>query len=1055
MTERTARALCASVNPMDEHSGARYDIVRLLSFLASSLEEVTSTEACDIAAATLTVQGTHYVTDRRTQRAVGARSSRIHRLRRAYNIILFGSASHEEAIEQAEAEDISEMVNAEILADNNAKLFMTASAPRGSTQVLSSGSGADDLSSALSSLSTASLQLRKARRYDPANALDGLVDGLLARRRQDTSKIACVLRLLVALQNIPEGGGEHANGEVVGVQGRRVLQRLYSNQLGQLPVQSKTVETEFPPPPPTQQQQHIAVGGQQINPGLPDDMFLRHGQHRPPTTRDGPLSKANDESLDSVGNLLVMKAISRNRYLLPNDCVLHGDSIAADPAAGGRGSIAGFGIERMPWFTDAEFSSERGIPNISQGSSLSRCIAAVIHAPLSPTAWTRLKQPEAASGKVVPSFKTGVTGGAPAVPITSTSNRYERVGIGADTSASGRVKFRGHDDLCGAVHHRSSMDPRSPATKELRIMLSFPDLDNAPRDLLKAVQLQQSVAPTKPAIGSGEGNNGGSAAARNYRQLVRQRRLQAETFLSECGSCPGQHEPQHMLYSRTQQQSSFGKKGGMASLRDDGICGVGYTADRAQGAVTLRLHPIGWQRAEARLNDSIMTEWALAPAPLLTGEGGAGSEAFEVCYREHFAGVGGEIRSPAFIEPEMMRRALTVLQGVPSDIFWYDHKEVRMHVAGCRRKGAKSEGEGKADVQAASPVWREFERPPPRLAGSSPGSLMSFLEEFALAGTWYRRVEEFAGCLIDGSAAAGQVAQAFGAELRRQLTRLQAVILVVTTDVVASGRTSWLVDRTRRGSHVAMPGGVGVVDTYNSAPSVRSCSLAGILHRTVEIRRAAAALAEICGLTADDLGAYGGVKAAAAEFPRGASLLTHLYKITEARAASEPAECEHASDDCVPGKTDSAMSLLGSAAAPYLNMLGRWLWSGEMWKEDDPCEEFPLRCRSSPRVAGTNGTGGQSWAVKEPWMRDGGGGFMTEAFRENTAAGVPCFLDGGVLAAAARAGKVLRMLKVSFVAASRFNRCAFCSQNMVGPVVGVLFLQYNHAAGKEDGCQRV
>ena len=112
------------------------------------------------------------------------------------------------------------------------------------------------------------------------------------------------------------------------------------------------------------------------------------------------------------------------------------------------------------------------------------------------------------------------------------------------------------------------------------------------------------------------------------------------------------------------------------------------------------------------------------------------------------------------------------------------------------------------------------------------------------------------------------------------------------------------------------------------------------------------------------------------------------------------------------GDKDSVLALLSCAAAPYLMMLGRWLWSGELLAEDDPHDEFPLRCRET-LAGGARGSGEDGRKEKEPWLEDGGGSFMTLAFHENESAGVPCFLDDGVLAAAARAGKLLRMLKVS------------------------------------------
>lgn len=364
----------------------------------------------------------------------------------------------------------------------------------------------------------------------------------------------------------------------------------------------------------------------------------------------------------------------------------------------------------------------------------------------------------------------------------------------------------------------------------------------------------------------------------------------------------------------------------------------------------------------------------------------------------------------ATAEAEVARRALAVLQGVPSENFWYDESGACMRVFGHRGDDAEaSPGSGKATGER-SPLPLPLPLPPPsRVAGLSPDALASLLKEFARAGTWYRRVEELAGCLVDRSTSSGQVAHAFGVELRQQLTAIHSALLAVTAEFAGLG---WNDPDLRSGGEQTAP------------PARRGCSLAGVLVRTARLRRALGALAEVCGLFDEDLGVFGGVRAVFREFPRGASLLSHLYNAAETRVASRPekggrGEGEGVLGALVMGDKDSALALLSSAAAPYLVMLGRWLWSGEMSAEDDPFEEFPLRCRE--RIAGgacpttydRGSSGGGPKAAKEPWIEDGGGSFMTLAFSDNCAAGVPCFLDGGVLAAAARAGKLLRMLKVT------------------------------------------
>lgn len=379
-----------------------------------------------------------------------------------------------------------------------------------------------------------------------------------------------------------------------------------------------------------------------------------------------------------------------------------------------------------------------------------------------------------------------------------------------------------------------------------------------------------------------------------------------------------------------------------------------------------------------------------------------------MCYREHFGGVGLrgflEAEPPAATaEAEVARRALAALQGVPSENFWYDESLARMRVLGHRED---DDDDDEARPGSEKTTKERLPLPlPPRVAGLSPGALSSLLKEFARAGTWYRRVEEFASCLVDRSCSPGQVAHAFGVELRRQLTAIHSALLVVTTEFAGLG---W-------DDPALCSGGL------RDAPPIRCrCSLAGVLVRTTRLRRALGALAEVCGLFEEDLGVLGGVRAVFREFPRGASLLSYLYHAAEIRVASRPEKGEVAEGEgvlgTVMGDKDSALALLSSAAAPYLVMLGRWLWSGEMRAEDDPFEEFPLRCRE--RLVGgpcpsTCARASGPKAPKDPWIEDGGGSFMAFAFSENNGAGVPCFLEGGVLAAAARAGKLLRMLKVT------------------------------------------
>ncbi|CAM9649955.1 unnamed protein product [Ectocarpus sp. 6 AP-2014] len=615
---------------------------------------------------------------------------------------------------------------------------------------------------------------------------------------------------------------------------------------------------------------------------------------------------------------------------------------------------------------------------MNKGPSLDEGLELMATAPLSPANWTRLCESSATAGDdtVVPHG----SGGAPAAPVMAVEhgegNGVRRPNLSMLVVAASQVNggaplVHGGLDLCGALS-QANIDARSPAVRELRLALSFPDLEEGlPTDLLEATKLHEPPGrPTDHPVGDGY-----------------QHGLPERTFGKEANVL--WQSPRGVL------RSPKGKCGRMLPIdefappwgSDNGGHLSGVIHDAANHEVAaLELEPVGWERTEADWNDPSFPKWALACAPLATGEGGGPSSkrAFELCYREHFewAGLGGslgEADTTAKAEVEVVRRALAALQGVPSGYFWYDETHAQMRVCGhVGQDGAVEE----------APLM------PPRVAGLSPGALSSLLEEFAMAGTWYRRVQEFVRYLVNTSSSNGQVARAFGIELRRQLTEVQSALLGVTMELEGLG---WN-DSDSACLH-------GTQDTPLNEQ--HCCSLAGILAHTTQLQRAVGALAEICGLSEDDLRSAGGVRAVFNAFPRGASLLTYLYKAAEVRVASKPG----GESTCIFGRVmaegDSALALLSSAATPYLSMLGRWLWSGEMWAEDDPCEEFPLRCRE--RLTGSD----TSKATKEPWTEDGGGSFMSLAFCENEAAGVPCFLAGGVLHAAARAGKLLRMLKAA------------------------------------------
>lgn len=938
----------------------------LLALLASSIEqEGRAAPLCEEDAAA------HEALSRRNGTTAYS-TLRIRGLRRSYNILLFGGPSHDEIVEQAALEDSSSASAGEV-PPPEAKLVRDLS---GATPA---GAGKDDdddgaLALISSSVSAALLELRRARRFDPANALEGLVDQLIARHgAQGTSSVAHVLRLFAEVRRGKDGGRarDADDWEVIGGHGRRVLEALYISG-GDKPLGVTC--------PYTKGEVSAATTANLAVPAFFRHRGGRDGQPGPGHTQAAP----SLEFGDAVAETTPKTTAPGERYLLPNDCVLHGDSAAA--------SSSGFGSERMPWFKDSAFSSARGIPDLSERSSLDRYLEAMAIAPLSPTAWTKICG-EAGGENLTSSLAKRGSGGDPAVPAARG---------GTVTAGGSRVGHGlGHRDLdlCGALS-QARVDARSPMVRELRLALSFPDLtEGSPPDLLKAVQVQLR-GPSDPTNGGGGGGFVGGEDLRPTAHGDFPFGLQPARpgiAPSSCGS-----KRQQYLPARSRGRLESVSKEGFAPPWDCSSCDRRTDNGIQDDQAGVRLDPVGWEQAEGDWKDPSVPKWALASAPLATGEGGPGSATFELCYRDHFGGGRAErvlSQSATADEAEMVRNALAAVQGIPSGCFWHDVKHACMRVSGFRA------------VQAEQADDEGQERELRRVPGLSRRTLASMLEDFARAGTWYRRVEEFALCAVDRSAAVGQVAQAFGVELRRQLTVISAAILAVAADFTCQSKDG--IGRER--------------DT--------PCSLTDVLIRTAELRRALLSLAEVCGLADEKLEAVAGVRDVFMAFPRGASLLTYIYRTAELRAASSRPGRVVAlgARAAVTGDRDSVLALLRTSAAPYLAMLGRWLWSGEMWVEDDPCEEFPLRCRARDVGSARVGAGGGGKMKGEPWMEDGGGSFLSLAFCENETAGIPCFLEGGVLTAAARAGKLLRMLKVSTLSGAVC--CYPCSYSREAPAI--------------------
>lgn len=908
----------------------------------------------------------------------------IQALRRAYNIILFGGPTHEDIVKQAALED-------QQISPSNKLLEGVRSACK-------SNDNDDTLSNIHAHVSVMSLELRQQQRFDPANALEGLVDLLVWRHGdQGVASIGRLLKLFAKLREHRIQSQDLEDWEIIGPCGRQILRRLYNGTYGKNPRTSR-------------------LEGRNTTSSYPLASFFRY--RRPAEGEqwlghtDVALFPEDDKELLDTTRLSILATPAANRHLLPNDCVLHSDSTFAQssPAISAltvhpeAASAVHPGNDGMLWYAAAEFSSERGLPDLGQQSGLGGHFDAVATAPLSSTDWTTCgMRGNSGGGRAVSSFPAWATGGgAPAISTmgNSTSDELEaKEAAGRAERGNGRgcgqETEQGHDNDVVGVLCRVNPDVHSSAIRELRLVLSFPDLDNDPPDLLEEAQarLMESTHPSEGGANSGKHNN------RNQMMRFHQ--------LPTTGATTDQLPPglRHQGTDSTPPVKCPANLPGEDVAPAWGSAVGGLDADSSiigETSKKHRLDPVGWEQAESEWNDPSVPKWVLESSPLVTEEGGPGCEAFELCYLDHFD-VGtewatGEGSSAMMDEAMMIHRALAALQGISSEIFQYDTAHAFVRVLGLRR-GLESQQPN--SNEAAEEVLV------PRVPGLSRHALLSLLEEFALAGTWYQRLDEFGACLSDRCASVGQVAQAFGVELRRQLTLLQAEILGVSVEFVQTDGDA--VGGAAEGD-ITCPWKGGINDR-NGSPVVTSRTLTGVLIRTIEVRRALRELAEICGLAEKELRVKGGARGVIEAFPRGANLLTYLYRVAETRTASRPGVGGGHGSTTVMGDRESALALLRSAATPYLKMLGRWLWYGELREKDDPFGEFPWRCQE---VAGDPLGYGDSSNRKERWMEDGGGSFMSLAFSQNEAAGVPCFLGGCTLEAAARAGKLMRMLKVRF-----------------------------------------
>jgi Gamma tubulin complex component N-terminal len=412
------------------------------------------------------------------------------------------------------------------------------------------------------------------------------------------------------------------------------------------------------------------------------------------------------------------------------------------------------------------------------------------------------------------------------------------------------------------------------------------------------------------------------------------------------------------------------------------------------------LLPLAWERPEAR-------HWRSQPPPLprllqsfprVTQEGG--TALFSTVYSDGFAAAAPEHSSQQSSTAQLVQDALAALQGIGSASFVYSSTSQTMLPA----------------------------RLPPQPAHAlSRGAARSLLTEIAAAGTHFCRLEAVAAQCSSG--AAGLVQRAFGEALQRQLVLLQAAVQALQNGAV-------------------------------HPPEPPPPTLLQLVLKSEPLRRLLACLAEVCKCSdsASSSGSSSGsANCGAAALPRGAALLSYLHQCVCSldssvgmglSAVTSSSSKSSTSDSCSAAavglhRRKAVLALLRAACAPWLAMLSKWLWSGDLLEAHDPYHEFPISCKgstSSSNSSSSDGSGLASWMTE-----DGGAAFMQHGFtysssssssnssRSSSAVVAPAFLSPAVLARALSAGKALRML---LLASSDFHTAARATHP---PPLGLVF----------------
>jgi Gamma tubulin complex component N-terminal len=271
------------------------------------------------------------------------------------------------------------------------------------------------------------------------------------------------------------------------------------------------------------------------------------------------------------------------------------------------------------------------------------------------------------------------------------------------------------------------------------------------------------------------------------------------------------------------------------------------------------------------------------------------------------------------------------------------------------------------------------------------------------------------------------VQRAFGEALQRQLVLLQAAVQALQNGAV-------------------------------HPPQPPPPTLLQLVLKSEPLRRLLACLAEVC-MCSDSTSSSGtSSSGGATSLPRGAALLSYLHQcvcsldsaagtglstVTSSTGNNSSSNSNSTAAAVGLHRRKAVLALLRAACAPWLAMLSKWLWSGDLLEADDPYHEFPVSCKGSSSSSSSNSSSSDGSGLASWMTDDGGAAFMQHGFTHSssssssssstTAVVAPAFLSPAALARALSAGKALRML---LLASSDFHTAARATHP---PPLGLVF----------------